>query len=86
MSYKVEIVKKAEKELKSIDKNIALRIGDSLLKLGQKPHPRQSTKLKGTPFYRLRIGDYRVIYAVNNIDRKVTVLSIGHRREVYKGL
>ena len=86
MTYKVEIVKKAEKELKSIDKNIALRIGNSLMKLGRTPHPRQSIRLKGTPFYRLRIGDYRAIYTVNNVDRKVTVLSIGHRREVYKGL
>ena len=86
MAYRVEISKKAEKELKNIDRNTALRIGIRLMALGNEPRPRQSVKLKGTDFHRLKVGDYRVIYQIKDSEEIVNVLSVGHRREVYRGI
>jgi len=86
VSYQVQITKKAEKELKDIDRSMALRIGKKLMDLGNEPRPRQSVKLKGTDFHRLKVGDYRVIYQIKDSEEAVNILSIGHRREVYRGI
>ena len=86
MAYRVEISKKAEKELKNIERNTAVRIGIKLMALGNEPRPRQSVKLKGTDFHRLKVGDYRVIYQIKDSEEIVNVLSVGHRREVYRGI
>jgi mRNA interferase RelE/StbE len=84
VTYKIEIAKKAEKELKNIDRNTALRIGIKLMDLGNEPRPRQSVKLKGTDFYRFKVGDYRVIYQIKDSEKIVNILGVGHRREVYR--
>ncbi|MDD5224081.1 MAG: type II toxin-antitoxin system RelE/ParE family toxin [bacterium] len=86
MAYRVEISKKAEKELKNIDRNTALRIGIKLMDLVNEPRPRQSVKLKGTDFHRLKVGDYRVIYQIKDSEEIKNILSVGHRREVYRGI
>ncbi len=84
MKYSVEITKNAEKELRALSPNIALRIGKQLLTLGENPRPLQSKKLKDTAFYRLRVGDYRVIYTIHDENHTVNILAVGHRREVYR--
>ena len=71
----------AEKELSGLDPVIARRILAALQNLRDDPHPQQSMSLRGQPGYQLRVGKYRVIYAVAN--DVVTVLAIGHRREIY---
>jgi len=82
--YSVEITKNAEKELKALDPNLALRIGKRLLDLGENPQPTQSKKLKDSDYYRLRVGNYRIIYKIYHKIRKIKILAIGHRREVYR--
>jgi mRNA interferase RelE/StbE len=52
--------------------------------LADNPRPRQSIKLSGTESYRLRVGDYRILYEINNPAKSVTVYRIKHRREVYR--
>jgi len=84
MKYSIEITKNAEKELKALHPNIALRIGGKLLTLEENPRPAQSRKLRDTAFYRLRVGDYRIIYTIHDETHKVHILAIGHRREVYR--
>ena len=84
MKYTVEITKNAEKELKALSINMAMRIAKRLLALEENPRPAQSKKLKNTTFYRLRVGDYRIIYTICDETRKVKILSIGHRRDVYR--
>ncbi|MEW6201766.1 MAG: type II toxin-antitoxin system RelE/ParE family toxin [bacterium] len=86
MEYSVIISNSAEKELKSLDHKIADRIGSRLLILEDNPKPPNSKHLKGTTFYRLRIGDYRVIYNIDNEMRIINILSIGHRKEIYRQL
>ena len=86
MKYSVNITRNAEKELKSLDPKIADRIGSRLLILKDNPKSPKSKHLKGTTFYRLRIGDYRVIYNIDHEIKIIDILSIGHRKEIYRQL
>jgi len=63
------------------------RIRDALLLLRDDPRPRGCKKLRGgTDTYRIRIGDYRAVYDVDDEARTVLLLRVRHRREVYRGL
>ena len=84
-AYKVLMAKSALKELYEIPKKnlerILLRIGQ----LSQDPRGRRLEKLSSRrESYRLRQGDYRIVYSVNDKDRIVDVSKIGHRKEIYK--
>jgi mRNA interferase RelE/StbE len=54
--------------------------------LAQTPRPRDIEKVKGTGLWRVRQGDYRVIYAIDDKQQLVTIVRIGHRREIYRAL
>lgn len=84
MPYTVVVGGSAERELKALSSEIARRIGQRLLALADDQHPAQSKRLRNSRTFRLRVGDYRVIYAVDDEARQVTILAIGHRREVYR--
>jgi mRNA interferase RelE/StbE len=74
-----------EKDLRSLPKSALLRVVKSLELLGENPFPRQALKLEGgEQLYRLRVGDYRVVYSVNQKMREVVVHYVRHRREVYR--
>ena len=83
MSWTVELNAHAERELEKLPDPIMSRITQKLVLLKNDPFPRQSRKLKGHTGYRLRIGDYRVLYEVDQKERKVIIYAIGHRKEVY---
>ncbi|MEA1872434.1 MAG: type II toxin-antitoxin system RelE/ParE family toxin [Chloroflexota bacterium] len=61
-----------------------VHIRDAICDLEQEPRPRASAKLTGREGWRIRVGDYRVIYEIDDQQRVVTVLHIGHRRDVYR--
>jgi mRNA interferase RelE/StbE len=89
MAWKVEFDPAALKELKKLDKPVEKRIlkflRERIEKLGD---PRQvGARLQGTlsGFWKYRVGDYRLICALENDRLVVLVLRVGHRREVYKG-
>lgn len=85
--YRVEFDRRAAKELGSIEKRDARRLRDEILALGGEPHPPGSIKLAGTDdLYRLRVGNYRVIYAVEEDRLVILIVRVGHRREVYRRL
>lgn len=76
-----------EKDLLSIPHALASRLLDRINRLPSDPFPSQSAKLHGAErLYRLRVGDYRVIYEVDRALAKITVHYIRHRRDVYRGL
>jgi mRNA interferase RelE/StbE len=81
---KVAFVKSAEKELLSLNKTLAQRILEKITLLEIDPHGQGSQKLAGGKGYRIRIGDYRIVYTINNTSKIITIIKIGHRREVYK--
>ena len=84
MAYQVIIKRPAEKELDALQANIRERIIKHLLDLEENPRPSGIKKLQGQESYRLRVGDYRVLYTVDDKAKQVVILAIGHRREVYR--
>lgn len=84
MSYSITILRKAQKALANLPANSYGRVRDSIRELGNKPRPDGCRKLVGRSGWRIRIGDYRVIYEVDDQQKTVTILSIGHRRDIYK--
>lgn len=84
MKYTVELSRSAEGELEALDRATVRRIGKGLLLLEENPRPQSAKKLRAREGYRLRVGDYRVLYRIDDARRLVTVLAIGHRREIYR--
>ena len=82
MSYTILLHPKANDELNKLDKQIAQRIKKSLKELQEEPE-KKGTKLRYTDFWRIRIGDYRAIYEIDNRGKRVIILYIGHRSSVY---
>jgi mRNA interferase RelE/StbE len=83
LGYEVSIVPSAEKEMNRLPATVHTRISKRILTLADNPRPRGFRKLSGRDEYRLRVGDYRILYIVDDGIRSVTVLAVGHRREVY---
>jgi len=84
VSYRVDILPAARKSLRRIDAHHRLRIEGAILLLGQDPRPPASRKLRGREGYRVRIGDYRILYVIEDEVLVVVVVTVGHRREVYE--
>lgn len=86
MKYEVEISESAEKFLEKVPKKDRLRIMEKIDILADDPMPSGSIKLQGQKpaLYRIRSGDYRVVYSIKKDVLVVLVVEIGHRREVYR--
>ena len=85
MKYTLQIVSTAERQFLKLQGSLQSRIKSKLFSLEVEPRPHGNQKLHGTDFFRIRIGDYRVIYSIDDTRKIVKVLDIGHRREVYRG-
>ena len=86
-SYKVVPKPSVEKDLRSLPKSVIGRVMKSLELLAADPFPRNALKLEGGEhMYRLRVGDYRVVYGVELKAKVVTVHYVRHRRDVYRKL
>jgi mRNA interferase RelE/StbE len=85
VTYQIELSKSVEKQLEDIPKSDLKKIFQRIDKLSSNPFPSGYEKLKGIEdLYRVRQGDYRVIYSVFEKKLLVLILKIGHRREVYR--
>jgi len=85
MSYRVEFAASAVREFKALERPIQRRIATRIDELAVNPFPPDVKKLQGAPdYYRIRVGDYRIIYRVERKRVTVVVVKIGHRREVYR--
>lgn len=83
-SFSVLTKRSAERELRKIPKEDLRRITTRIQGLALQPRPPGCEKLSGEERYRIRQGDYRIVYAVDDELRIVEVVKIGHRREVYR--
>jgi mRNA interferase RelE/StbE len=83
-SYSLRFKKSAERELRKIPKADLQRITQRIKELAANPRPSGSEKLAGQDSYRIRQGDYRIVYTVDDDQRLVEIIKIGHRREVYR--
>ncbi len=82
--YKILIKKSAAEELDKIRKKDLLKIIERIQKLVLNPRPQGCQKLSLLERYRLRQGNYRIIYFISDKDFEIHIIKIGHRREVYK--
>jgi len=83
--YQVQLAASARKELRSFSPEIIARIMRALKELGSVPRPAGAKKLTGqNSSWRVRIGDYRIIYQIDDTQRSVDVIRIAHRGEAYR--
>lgn len=83
--YAVSFRRSAEKDLRRLDANVQRRVLRAVDSLGRTPRPNGCRKLVGSEnAFRIRVGDYRVIYAVEDAILVVAIESVRHRREVYR--
>lgn len=84
IQFEVELATNALKELKKLERKEQLRISGVLTSLSHNPLPPASAKLKGRDGYRIRVGDYRLIYKVDKTKLIILVIKIGQRADVYR--
>jgi len=84
MPYVVHLKRSAEKELAGLPREVHRKIIKRLLGLQANPRPPGAKKLWGGNRYRIRVGDYRVLYTIDDALQKIEISAVGHRREVYR--
>lgn len=84
--YRIELRRKAQKALDTVPKNDFNAILQRIKKLAENPRPRGVEKIKKAGLWRIRQGDYRIVYNIDDEEKLVTVVRIGHRREIYRAL
>ena len=84
MKWRVVFARTAEKELAKLSSEIQLRVGRAIRSLEDDPTPSAAKRLKGREEFRLRVGDYRVLYMIEHESGLLKISAIGHRREVYR--
>jgi mRNA interferase RelE/StbE len=82
--YEVRLHPAAAREYRRLQGSVRERIRTAIDSLATVPRPAGVVKLAGRDDYRIRVGDYRVVYAVDDVERPVLVARIAHRREVYR--
>lgn len=86
-SYSIKWKQSAQRELRKLGKETILRILEKVQSLAENPYPRGTRKLKGSEHtYRIRIGEYRVVYTVRTTVLTIEVIRVGHRKEIYRKL
>lgn len=85
MTYQIEIKSKVAKQLKKLPNDLRDRINEKILEIAENPRPSGVVKLEGSnDTYRIRVGSYRVLYDIFDDVLLISVIRVGHRREVYK--
>jgi mRNA interferase RelE/StbE len=83
--YSIEIARSARKELQALDSSIANRIIKRIEALIKNPRPTGVAKLEGsTDLWRIRVGEWRVVYRIDDRKQLVDISAVRHRREVYR--
>jgi len=85
MIYQIEFTKQASKQFKNLPFQEQQILAPKIDSLANNPNPNNATKLVGEDnLYRLRVGDYRIIYTIQNEQLLILILKISHRRDVYR--
>ena len=89
--FKIEFTAKAEKELRKLPRQVIIKVLDKITALAAEPKPPGHKKLTNfhianapNELYRIRIGDYRVVYAIEDEILTVVIVKVAHRKEVYE--
>ena len=84
MSYRLFILKRAQKELAKVIGKDFDRIKEIIFELANNPRPPECKKLTGRDGWRIRVGKYRIIYEIDDKEKVITILLIGHRKDIYR--
>ena len=84
MVYSIRIEKQGTKTLKKLDLETRTRVVTAIRNLAKDPRPTGSKKMKSREGWRIRVGDYRVIYGIHDDQLLILVTKIGHRGDVYR--
>ena len=82
-AYRIELRPAATRALRKLDPQVRRRVQGAIALLAQDPRPPGARALQGRPGFRVRVGDYRIIYMVEDDVLLVVVVTLGHRRDVY---
>ena len=83
-SYKLEVKRTAAKEIGDLPKADCRRVVAKIELLARDPRPHGCEKLSGAEKYRVRQGDYRILYEIDDSAKLVTIVKVGNRREIYR--
>lgn len=81
--YYIKFDAKAEKQLAKLDRQIQNRILTALDRIKVRPFSYDIKRLQGTPYYRLRVGEYRIIFDIKQNQLIIVIIEIGHRKNIY---
>jgi len=84
MTYHVLISKQAEKEIEKVPRSISIKVKEAILSLARNPRPNGCKKLQGRDGYRIRIGNFRIVYDIDDKIVTVYILTVMDRKDVYK--
>jgi mRNA interferase RelE/StbE len=84
--YRVDLRRHAQKSLDKLPKSDFQTVIEAIKSLAQTPRPRGIEKVKSTGLWRIRQGDYRIVYAIDDTEHVITIVRVGHRREIYRAL
>jgi len=84
--YRIELRRKAQRALDRLPKDDFNTVLGAVKNLADAPRPKGVEKIKSAALWRIRKGDYRIVYNIDDNQKIVTVLRIGHRREIYRSL
>lgn len=82
-NYTIVLTKKAQRQLDKLSDHIVTPILTAIEALANEPRPQGCKKLKGRSAYRIRVGNYRIIYDVIDAELIIDVIALGHRKEIY---
>jgi mRNA interferase RelE/StbE len=82
--YRLQIKRSAEKEVRALPREVTARVIRAIRGLAVDPRGIGSKKLAAAGGYRARVGSYRILYTIDDNEHVVTVVAIGHRREIYR--
>jgi mRNA interferase RelE/StbE len=85
VTYNIEFVRRAERQLRSLSQDIQRRLDAAIQGLKETPRPPGCKKLTGVAdLWRVRVGEYRIVYQIRERELLLLVVKVGHRREVYR--
>jgi len=84
VTYRVDLDRSAQKALKALDGSIRSRVVTALRALADEPRPSGCVKLTNREAWRIRIGDYRVVYEIRDAILVVKIIDLGHRSDIYR--
>ena len=84
MAYTIRITDAAAKMIKKLDRQFQSRISRKIDELAYEPRPTGAAKLEGAELYRVRVGDFRIVYEIHDAMLIVIIVRVGNRKEVYR--